>query len=297
MSKQMTPFLSGLAARLGRKPKPALRRPIVSVIDIKGRIGAELGMVSLESLSPAIDAAFAAPRPDALLLRINCSGGAPAQAEMIHRRIRILADLLSVPVVASVEDAATSAGYWIALAADEILAQESSLIGSVGTASYQFGFEKLLERLGVERRVQASGPDKVGQDPFVAPTERSRELAAELQADIHATFKRVVATRRGARLKAPIDEVTLGTTWSGGKALQLGLIDGIHDIRAYLGRRFQAIPEMRIHRAPATEQPAAGLPSANRLARAFNGYLAKNLQQALGSGLDLVSDDEKPPRK
>lgn len=287
----MTTTLKSLFAEFARRFRGnapvSPRRPLVSVIDIRGRVGAELGMVSLESLSPSIDHAFSGQRPDAVLLRINCSGGAPAQAEMIHRRIRSIADLLAVPVIASVEDAATSAGYWIALAADQILAQESSLIGSIGTSSYQFGFEKLLARLGIDRRVLTSGPDKADSDPFLPQSDRARELAASIQADIHDTFKRVVATSRGTRLRVPIDEVSLGTTWSGRTAQRLGLVDEIQDVRAFLAKHFRAVPEMRIHRAAPASDADARVPNTGRLARAFNSFLNRSLNQSLGAVFEL----------
>lgn len=287
MPTTLKKVFAGVVRRFrGKAPVPP-RRPIVSVIDIRGRVGAELGMVSLDSLSPSIDHAFTWPCPDAVLLRINCSGGAPAQAEMIHRRIRSIADLLNVPVIASVEDAATSAGYWIALAADQILAQESSLIGSIGTSSYQFGFEKLLARLGIDRRVLASGPNKADGDPFLPQTDRARELAASIQADIHATFTRVVIARRGSRLRVPIDEVSLGTTWSGMTAHGLGLVDEIQDVRAFLARRFHALPEMRIHRAPSVSEADARVPNIGRLGRVLNGFLNRSLNQSLGAMFEL----------
>ena len=277
-TENRNPF-GGLMRRLRRKTPEQPRRPLVSVIDIRGRVGAELGMVSLESLSPSIDHAFSWPCPDAVLLRINCNGGAPAQAEMIHRRIRSIADLLSVPVIASVEDAATSAGYWIALTANYILAQESSLIGSVGTCSYQFGFDKLLARFGIDRRVLASGPDKVYGDPFLPQTDHARELAASIQSDIHAAFLRVVVASRGSRLHIPIDDVSKGTTWTGMTAYHLGLVDEIQDVRVFLAKRFQALPEMRVHRGASASEIDARTPSIGHLARTVNGLLNRRLHQ------------------
>lgn len=274
------PMLKNIFKHFGRKPPPVVRRPIVSLIDIKGRIGAEQGSISLDSLSSCIDFAFSGPKPDAILLRINCGGGSPAQAEMIYRRIRILADLLSIPVIASVEDAATSAGFWIALAADQIIAQESSLIGSIGIVSYQFGLDKLLEKLGIDRRILASGPDKAGSDPFSPMTERSRELLAAIQADIHETFKAVVMSRRGARLQVPIDGISLGTTWSGKTAIKLGLIDEIQDLRAYLSIRFRAIPEMRIYQGTSHAVVESKVPAVSRLANIFNGIINQNMSQS-----------------
>ena len=286
MRTTLKKLLASLVRRRGEPSVPP-RRPLVSVIDIRGRVGAELGMVSLESLSPSIDYAFTWPCPDAVLLRINCNGGAPAQAEMIHRRIRSIAGLLSVPVIASVEDAATSAGYWIALAADQIIAQESSLIGSVGTCSYQFGFEKLLARIGIDRRVLATGPDKAYGDPFLPQTDHARELAASIQADIHSTFQRVVVTRRGSRLRIPIEAVSQGTTWSGMTAHRLGLVDEIQDVRVFLAERFRAVPEMRIHRAAPDSEVEVRTPNIGRLERAFNSFINRKLNQSLGAVFEL----------
>ncbi len=252
MPKLVSELYSRLSRRF-RKPTVAARRPVVALIDVRGRIGPEQGMVSLDSLSPSIDHAFSWPCPDAILIRVNCSGGSPAQAEMIHKRIRTIADVLSVPVIASVEDVATSAGYWVALAADHILAQECSQVGSIGTVSYQFGFDKLLTRLGIERRVLATGPHKADGDPFLPQSDRSRELALAIQSDFLDSFKRTLVRRRGPRLQLPVDEISLGTTWSGVSACRLGLVDELEDARAFFAKRFRALPEMRLHEpAPAS---------------------------------------------
>lgn len=221
------------------------RRPIVSIIDVKGPISIGDGRVSLAALADDIDYAFKPKSLDAVLLKINSPGGSPAQAEMIHRRIRILATLRRVPVYASIEDMATSAGYWIALAADHIVAQETSIIGSISTASYRFGFDKLLDRLGIERRIYASGLDKTVTDPFKPEDARGREMIVSVQQDIHETFTSVVLQRRGAKLKASADDLFTGAVWSGRHAVKLGLIDGVADIRGVLNVKFGTVPRIR----------------------------------------------------
>lgn len=268
-------------------PKNSNRQPIVSVINIKGRIGAEVGSTSLDSLSPSIDYAFSSPLPNAILLCVNCNGGSPAQAEMIYRRIRILADLFSIPVFASVEDVATSAGYWVTLAADVIVAQESSIVGSIGIVSYHFGFDKLLAKLGIDRRIITSGSDKAGIDPFLPMSSRSRELLAAVQSDIHDTFKNVVINRRGSKLKIPFEEISQGATWSGKLAVKLGLIDEIQDSRAFVIKRLNAIPEMRIYQEASKVTVANGGIQKTGLSYILNTILNKDLNQSLHSYLNL----------
>jgi signal peptide peptidase SppA len=169
---------------------------------------------------------------------INSPGGSAVQSALIARRIRALADEHEVPVFAFAEDVAASGGYWLATAADEIYADPGSIIGSIGVVSSAFGFPEVLKRAGVERRLHAAGEFKASLDPF---SEQREEDVTHLKAfleEIHEYFRQQVRERRQDKLKA--DEATLfsGRWWSGGKALELGLIDGLGDVRTVLRERY-----------------------------------------------------------
>jgi len=169
---------------------------------------------------------------------INSPGGSPAQSHLIMRRIRALADEKKLPVYAFVEDVAASGGYMIACAADEIIADPSSIIGSIGVVSASFGFDRLLERIGIERRVHTAGPAKAMLDPFQAERPEDVERLKALQHELHAMFIGLVKQSRGSRLAGNDEELFSGAFWLAGKAVTLGLADSIGDINAVLRARF-----------------------------------------------------------
>ena len=217
-------------------------RPTVSVIKLAGLIG-RMGPLrgaglSLEGLERVIERAFAARGVKAVALALNSPGGSPVQSALIARRIRQLADDKGIPVVAFAEDVAASGGYWLACAADEIFADDNSIVGSVGVISSGFGFAEFIARHGIERRVHSAGARKGMLDPFQA--ERIDDVARleKIQADIHDNFKELVRSSRGARLKGPEEEIFSGDVWSARQALALGLIDGIGDLRTVMRERF-----------------------------------------------------------
>ncbi len=180
--------------------------PVVAVLRLSGVIG---GMgswsrgLSLASLAGPIEAAFKVSRLEAVALAINSPGGSPAQSALIAKRIRDLAKENDVPVFAFAEDVAASGGYWLALAGDEIFAQETSIIGSIGVISAGFGFTQLLQRIGVERRLHTAGDRKAILDPFQAEKPSDVKHLKSIQQDIHHSFQEMVRERRGGRLKAP----------------------------------------------------------------------------------------------
>ena len=217
------------------------RRPVVAVLRLTGVIGAIgplRGGLTLVGLAEALERAFALRNLKAVALAVNSPGGSAVQSALIAKRIRDLAAEKEVPVVAFVEDVAASGGYWLACAADEIFADESSILGSIGVISAGFGFAALLERFGVERRVHVAGARKGMLDPFRAELPEDVARLEALQRDIHDNFKAVVRGRRGARLKADDETLFNGDIWTGRRALELGLIDGIGDLRATLRARF-----------------------------------------------------------
>jgi len=216
--------------------------PIVTAIRLSGVIAAS-GMgrrgLSLENLAEPIERAFAPKDVSAVALIINSPGGSPVQSALIAGRIRQLSAEKSVPVLAFVEDVAASGGYWLACAADEIIADPASIVGSIGVISAGFGFQEAIAKLGVERRVYASGTSKSMLDPFRPERPEDVEHLKGLQEEVHDGFRQWVRARRGARLDGQ-DEAALfsGAFWSGARGKELGLVDRLGDIRSTLRERF-----------------------------------------------------------
>jgi signal peptide peptidase SppA len=213
--------------------------PSVSVLRLDGVIGGRgpRGLTLLR-YAGAIDRAFAPRRLDGVALAINSPGGSAAQSQLLYRRIRQLAQERQVPVFAFAEDVAASGGYWLALAADEIYAEETSLVGSIGVVSAGFGFAQVLARLGVERRLHTAGENKSFLDPFLPEKPHDVERLATLHRDLHETFKALVHARRGARLKGEDEALMAGDIFTGKSALAAGLIDGIGELRGVMRQRF-----------------------------------------------------------
>jgi serine protease SohB len=217
------------------------RPPTVAVIRLAGVIG-QLGPMraglTLTGLAPHLERAFNLRGLKAVALAVNSPGGSPVQSALICNRIRALATEKGVPVIAFAEDVAASGGYWLACAGDEIYAQEASVLGSIGVISASFGFPEAIRRLGIERRIYTAGEKKGLLDPF--QPERPEDIARlkDLQAEVHDGFKALVRERRGLRLKGPEEELFSGAFWSGRKALEFGLIDGIADLRGEMRRRY-----------------------------------------------------------
>lgn len=216
------------------------RPPKVAVIRLHGVIGSAGRFnrgLSDQSLAPVIERAFAG-NPKAIALSINSPGGSPVQSSLIAGRIRRLADKQGIPVLAFVEDAAASGGYWLACAADEIFADPASIVGSIGVIHASFGLQDLIARHGVQRRVHATGANKAFLDPFQpedpAQINRLHDLLAELQ----GVFTDHVRARRGDRLDDAHEPLFDGRVWTAARATELGLIDGIAAMKPELERRF-----------------------------------------------------------
>jgi len=223
--------------------------PVVAVLRLGGIIG-QLGPLrpglTLGGLAAAIERAFSLRRLRAVALAINSPGGSAVQSALICKRIRALAEENEVPVFAFAEDVAGSGGYWLALAADEIFADESSIIGSVGVVFKSFGLADAIGRLGIERRVYTAGAKKSLLDPFTPEDPDDVARIKEIQGDVHETFKAMVRSRRQGKLKAEEEELFSGAFWSGRRALELGLIDGIGDLRTVMRERFGDEVRLRV---------------------------------------------------
>jgi signal peptide peptidase SppA len=235
-----------LTARLPISRGPA--KPVVAVVKLHGVITptpsplAARGTININTVEQALTKAFEHDRLRAVALAINSPGGAPTQSALVSERIRELAERRKVPVIAFCEDVAASGGYWLACAADEIYAHASSLVGSIGVVTAGFGLNGLLERFGVERRVYTAGAHKVRLDPFQQEKDEDVEWLKSLQSQLHEQFVSWVRSRRGDRLAEGGDLFT-GEVWTGAKAKELGLVDGVGNLRAVLSERY---PEAEI---------------------------------------------------
>ncbi len=222
-------------------PKRLRGLPVVPVVRLAGIIGFSTPLkpgLTLTSVARALERAFNIRTAKAVALLINSPGGSPVQSHLVYRRIRQLAAESGRPVIAFAEDVAASGGYMIACAADEIFCDPSSIVGSIGVVGGSFGFPKLMDKLGVERRLYTSGEHKAMLDPFLPENPQDVERLKALQRDIHEEFIELVKRSRGARLKGPEKTLFSGEYWTGGKAIELGLADGIGDLRATLRARF-----------------------------------------------------------
>jgi signal peptide peptidase SppA len=221
--------------------------PQVAVLRFDGIIGARgPRLVSLRRFAASIERAFALRNLKAVALAVNSPGGSPVQSSLLTRRIRQLAREKEVPVVAFAEDVAASGGYWLALAADEIFAEETSLVGSIGVITASFGFAEALRRLGVQRRLYTAGENKSLLDPFLTEDAKGVERLGSLQRDMHDTFKDTVRTRRAGKLKGEESALFSGEIFTGRRALELGLIDGIGDLRSVMRQRYGETVRLRL---------------------------------------------------
>ena len=220
------------------------RGPVVPVVALSGVIAPESRFgargVSMESTAAVLRRAFDTKGAKAVALSINSPGGSPVQSALIAARIRLLAAEKDLPVLAFVEDVAASGGYWLACAADEIVADPSSIVGSIGVISAGFGFQDLIQRIGVERRVHTSGERKAMLDPFRPENEEDVARLKRLQAEIHEDFKKWVRQRRGARLRGDDALLFSGEFWTGRRGFELGLVDSLGDLRSTLQARYGA---------------------------------------------------------
>ena len=194
--------------------------------------------LSIHGLAGSLERAFRLPNLKAVALVINSPGGSAVQSSLVHQRVRALAAEKDVPVYAFVEDVAASGGYWLACAADEIFADKSSIVGSIGVIFASFGFHEFLAQHGIERRLHTAGTKKSLLDPFrpERPGDVKRLKAA--QSEIHDAFMAMVRDCRTDKLKAPEDEIFSGEFWTGARALELGLVDGIGDVRSVMRDRY-----------------------------------------------------------
>lgn len=205
--------------------------------------------LSLATTAGLIEKAFAVADAPAVAISINSPGGSPVQSRLIFKRIRDLAAEKNKTVLVFVEDVAASGGYMIACAGDEIIADPSSIVGSIGVVSASFGFQDLIKKIGVERRVHTAGQNKSVLDPFKPEKPEDIEKLKALQLEVHETFIELVRERRGAKLADHPDLFT-GLFWTGKKGIELGLVDGLGDMRSVLRARYGEKMRMQLISMP-----------------------------------------------
>ena len=228
-----------------RLPIPGSQRergPVVAAVKLHGVITPATsplgrGVINLATMDPVLTRDFGYDRLRAVALSINSPGGSATQSALVADRIRGLADSKGVPVLAFCEDVAASGGYWLACAADEIVAHPTSLVGSIGVVSQGFGLHGLLERFGVERRLYTAGANKARLDPFLPERQDDVEWLNSMQTELHGMFCDWVCSRRGDLLAGEQDLFT-GEVWTGRRALELGLVDRLGTMRGEIAKRY-----------------------------------------------------------
>tara|TARA_B100000700_G_C14939210_1_gene805914 strand:+ start:408 stop:1220 length:813 start_codon:yes stop_codon:yes gene_type:complete len=213
--------------------------PHVRLTGIIGSVGRFKQGMDLYSQQEILKKAFSYKKPKHVAISINSPGGSPVQSHLIYSYIRQLADERKCKVIIFTEDVAASGGYFIACAGDEIYANSSSIIGSIGVISASFGFKEMIKKIGVERRIYTAGKNKSTLDPFVEEKEEDVQRIKKLQLELHGHFIKVVEKSRGKKLKDPEkNNIFTGEFWSGSTALKLGLVDGIGNADQILKEKF-----------------------------------------------------------
>jgi signal peptide peptidase SppA len=245
--------------------------------------------LSLATTAGLIEKAFAFEAP-AVAFSINSPGGSPVQSRLIFRRIRDLAVEKNRKVLVFVEDVAASGGYMIAVAGDEIIADPSSIVGSIGVVSASFGFPELMKKIGVERRVHTAGKNKSVLDPFKPEKKEDVDRLKALQLEIHDTFIDLVRSRRGAKLRDDPDMFT-GLFWTGKKGLELGLVDGLGDMRSVLKERYGPKTQLKLISAQrgllSRFSPFGSRISSDIAASAADGFIDAAQERALWARFGL----------
>lgn len=223
--------------------------PVVAVLRLSGAIGMSMGLrkgLAMATTAEQIAKLFADKTVAAAAVVINSPGGSPVQAALIHDRIRALGREKGIKVLTFAEDVAASGGYMLLLAGDEVYAHENSIVGSIGVVSAGFGFQGLLDKIGVERRVHTAGERKMMLDPFKPEDPRDAAHLEALQKEVHESFKTMVRTRREGKLKADEKDLFSGAFWTGAKAKEFGLVDGLGDLRSVCRQKFGDKVEFRV---------------------------------------------------
>ncbi|WP_137156597.1 S49 family peptidase [Rhizobium sp. FKL33] len=229
-------FLSRLIPARFRKKK--VKIPVVRLSGVIQAGGSQFRpALNLANVEELLEDAFETKKAPAVAIAINSPGGSPVQSRQIFYKIRALAKKHEKKVLVFVEDVAASGGYLIALAGDEIIADPTSIVGSIGVISGGFGFTELIKKVGVERRIYTAGENKSVLDPFMPEKESDIAHLKSLQLDVHKVFIDMVKESRAGKL-AEDDTLFTGLFWSGEKGLALGLVDALGDMETELRLRY-----------------------------------------------------------
>jgi signal peptide peptidase SppA len=217
------------------------KNPKIACLNLHGVIGADSKFsagLNFENISPLLKRAFETKNAKAVALSINSPGGSPVQSELIYNYIRELSEEKKIPVFTFAQDVAASGGYWLLLSGDEIYAHNSSIVGSIGVIFSGFGFVELIKKIGINRRVYTEGKNKAILDPFLPEQEENVEILKNCQRDIFEGFKELVKSRRHNKLKDLDENLFTGAFWSGKKAVELGLVDLVANLRGKMKEKF-----------------------------------------------------------
>src|SRR5271154_5272710 len=278
----------GLLERIQGFLPARLRRGIavVPVVRLSGVIGAGTPLrpgMSLAGVAKMLERAFATKNAKAVALVINSPGGSPVQSRQIYLRIRQLAAEKKLPVLVFVEDVAASGGYMLACAGDEIFCDPSSILGSIGVVGGSFGFQDLIKKIGVERRLYTAGAHKAMLDPFLPENPDDVARVKALQREIHAIFIALVKQSRGARLKGADDVLFTGEYWAGETSVALGLAAAIGDLGPPLRPRYREKVQTPVI------APASGMLSGLLGRRSAGAGALASLEGLSGLPDDLIS--------
>ena len=213
--------------------------PHIRLSGIIGSVGRFKQGINFAGQQEIIDKAFSIKKALAIAISINSPGGSPVQSHLIYSYIKKLAKKNNKKILVFAEDVAASGGYLIACAGDEIYANSSSIVGSVGVISASFGFQDAIKKIGVERRIYTAGKNKSTLDPFLEEKKEDIDRLKNIQLDLHKDFIKVVEDSRGSKLKKDLGvELFSGEFWSGRKSKELGLVDGIGNANDVLREKF-----------------------------------------------------------
>ena len=269
---------------------------VIPVVRMNGAIAAGGSSLrpslNLANVSEPLAAAFASKKSPAVAIVVNSPGGSPVQSRLIYKRIRDLAEEHKKQVHVFVEDVAASGGYMIACAGDDITVDPSSVVGSIGVISAGFGFVGAIDKLGVERRVYTAGLNKSVLDPFLPEKKEDIKRLKELQLEIHQVFIDLVKASRGDRLSDDKDIFT-GQFWTGHRGVDLGLVDGIGDIRSVMKERYGKKTKLKIMEAKKSlfgRRSASGIALSQLVGQ--TEFDAGSLAGSLGDGM-LTAIEER----
>ncbi len=268
------------------------RGALIPVIRLAGAIGADgrfSNSLNLASVAGLLNEAFHTKGAPAVALIVNSPGGVPGQSALIHRRIRALSEETGKPALAFVEDVAASGGYMIACAADEIFVDPFSLVGSIGVRFDGFGLDRVIDRLGIDRRLYTAGGNKARLDPFRPEDPADVDWVLGQLRDIHRLFIELVEARRGDKIKTgQSTDVYSGEAWHGEEAIALGLADHVGEIRSTLRARYGETVRLRpMGRRRSLLESVAPFGFRRRSREALDGALSGGL----GGGMSLVDPD------